>query len=44
MLKEGFSAEKYIEEQTKYILERIAAARDAFTLSSEASWSRTNTP
>ena len=25
MLKEGFSAEKYIEEQTKYILERISS-------------------
>ena len=25
MFKEGFSAEKYIEEQTKYILERISS-------------------
>ena len=45
MSQVGFSAEKYIEEQSRYILERMAKARDrGFIWSSAGSWCRISMP
>ena len=40
----GFSAEKYIEEQSKYILEKIMATAKDFIWSLAESWFRISMP